>query len=94
MAVQVRIPTMFRRYTDGEATLQVEPGTIADVIDQIERRHPGIRQQLLTEQGELHRFVNIYVNDEDARYLDRLDTKVTDGDTVALLPSVAGGGPS
>jgi MoaD family protein len=91
LAVEVRIPTVFRRYTQGNAVVQLEPGTIADLIDQLDRRYPGMKQQLLAESGELHRFVNVYVNDEDARYLDKLDTKVNEGDTVSLLPSVAGG---
>ena len=91
MAVEVRIPTVFRRFTDNEAVLNVEGGTIADVIDQIDARHPGFKEQLMTGEGELHRFINIYVNDEDARYLEKLDTKVSEGDTVSLLPSVAGG---
>lgn len=91
MAVEVRIPTVFRRYTGGKSEVDLKPGTVAGLIDQLESRFPGVREQLMTESGELHRFVNVYVNDEDARYLDRLDTKVTDGDKVALLPSVAGG---
>lgn len=95
MAVEVRIPTMFRRYTEGRAEVDLDPGTIADLIDQLDARFPGVKGQLVTDSGELHRFVNVYVNDEDARYLDKLHTKVTDGDKVALLPSVAGGaGPS
>ena len=93
MPVEVKIPTVFRKFTDNESTVQLQPGTIADLIDQLESRYPGIRGQLMTDAGELHRFVNIYVNDEDARYLDKLDTKVTEGDTVSLLPSVAGGAP-
>lgn len=91
MAVEVRIPTVFRKFTRDRPVVEVEPGTIADVIDQLDAQHPGIKEQLLTEEGELHRFVNVYVNDEDARYLEKLDTKVSEGDTVALLPSVAGG---
>ena len=91
MAVEVRIPTVFRKFTDGSPTVQLEAGSIADLVDQLEARHPGMREQLLTSEGQLHRFVNVYVNDEDARYLDKLDTKVADGDTVSLLPSVAGG---
>ena len=91
MAVEVRIPTVFRKFTDGNSTLELEAGTIADLVEQLEARHPGMREQLLTPDGGLHRFVNVYVNDEDARYLDKLDTKVADGDTVSLLPSVAGG---
>lgn len=91
MAVEVRIPTVFRKFTEGRSAVELEPGTIGDLVDQLESRHPGMREQLLTSEGQLHRFVNVYVNDEDARYLDKLDTKVTDGDTVSLLPSVAGG---
>lgn len=91
MAVEVRIPTVFRKFTDGESVVEVKPGTISDLVDQLENRYPGIRSQLLTDNGELHRFVNVYVNDEDARYLDKLGTKVDEGDTVSLLPSVAGG---
>jgi molybdopterin synthase sulfur carrier subunit len=91
VAVEVRIPTVFRKFTDGESVVEVKPGTISDLVDQLENRYPGIRSQLLTDNGELHRFVNVYVNDEDARYLDKLGTKVDEGDTVSLLPSVAGG---
>ena len=91
MAVEVRIPTVLRKFTRGDAVVELEPGTIADLIDQLEKRYPGMKQQLMTEQGDLHRFVNVYVNDEDARYLEKLDTKVSEGDRVALLPSVAGG---
>ncbi|MGH2757678.1 MAG: ubiquitin-like small modifier protein 1 [Actinomycetota bacterium] len=91
MSVQVRIPTVFRRFTGDRSVIEVEPGTISQVIDQLEIQHPGLKEQLMTAEGQLHRFVNIYVNDEDARYLDKLDTKVTEGDTVSLLPSVAGG---
>ena len=91
MSVHVRIPTVLRKFTDQQATVEVQPGTVSDVIQQLESRFPGLERQLLTEEGELHRFVNVYVNDEDARYLDGLDTKASDGDTVSVLPSVAGG---
>lgn len=91
MTVEVRIPTVFRRFTGEAAVVEVAPGTIADVIEQLDRQHPGFKAQLLTGEGELHRFVNVYVNDEDARYLDKLQTQVSEGDTVSLLPSVAGG---
>jgi sulfur-carrier protein len=93
VSVQVRIPTIFRKFTDGTPVLELEPGTVADLVDQIDGKYPGFKEQVITEAGELHRFVNVYVNDEDARYLDKLDTKVADGDTVSLLPSVAGGAP-
>ncbi len=91
MAVEVKIPTVFRKYTGNEATVELDPGTVGELIDQLEARYPGFKEQLVTEDGQLHRFVNVYVNDEDARYLDKLDTKVSEGDKVSLLPSVAGG---
>jgi MoaD family protein len=91
VAVQVRIPTVFRKYTDGQSTVELDAGTIGDLVSQLESRYPGMKDQMLTGDGRLHRFVNVYVNDEDARYLDKLDTEVGDGDTVSILPSVAGG---
>ena len=91
MAVEVKIPTVFRKFTDNEATVEVSPGTIGELIEQLGERYPGLKDQLLTDEGQLHRFVNVYVNDEDARYLEKLDTKVSEGDKVSLLPSVAGG---
>lgn len=91
MSVQVRIPTVFRKYTNQQPVIEVQPGTVGGLIDQLEARHRGLKGQILAGEGELHRFVNIYLNDEDVRYLDGLDTKVSEGDTVSLLPSVAGG---
>ena len=91
MAVEVKIPTVFRKFTSNEATVELDPGTIGELIDQLGERYPGLKDQLLADDGQLHRFVNVYVNDEDARYLDKLDTKVSEGDKVSLLPSVAGG---
>ena len=91
MAVEVRIPTVFRKYTQGRSLVEVEGGTLSDVIEQLNTTFPGFKEQVLTESGDLHRFVNVYLNDEDVRYLEKLGTKVSDGDTVSLLPSVAGG---
>jgi sulfur-carrier protein len=91
VSVEVRIPTVFRKFTAGEPVVELQPGTIADLIDELDRHYPGMKKQLMAEEGKLHRFVNVYVNDEDARYLDRLDTTVSEGDVVSLLPSVAGG---
>lgn len=91
MPVEVRIPTIFRKFTDGQNVVQAEAGSIEAIIHQLEARYPGLKDQLITPEGDLHRFVNVYVNDEDARYLDKLSTNVGDGDTVSLLPSVAGG---
>lgn len=91
MAVEVRIPTVFRKFTNNQAVAEVDAGTIAELIDRLDKEFPGFREQVLTESGDLHRYVNVYVNDEDARYLDKLATEVNDGDVVSLLPSVAGG---
>lgn len=91
MAVEVRIPTVFRKFTNGQSVVEVRPGTISELVDELEKRYPALKGQLRTDDGELHRFVNVYVNDEDARYLEHLSTKVDEGDTVSLLPSVAGG---
>lgn len=91
MAVEVRIPTVFRKFTGGEASAEVQPGTLGTMIDELGERYPGFREQVMTEQGELHRYVNVYVNDEDARYLGKLETPLSEGDVVSLLPSVAGG---
>lgn len=91
MAVEVRIPTVLRKFTAGESAVEVAPGTVRDVIDQLNQRFPGLKGQMLNPDGGLHRFVNVYVNDEDVRYLDALDTKVDEGETVSVLPSVAGG---
>jgi sulfur-carrier protein len=91
VSVEVRIPTVFRRFTNQEAVAQLEPGTIADLVTQLDHRYPGIGSQLLAEDRQLHRFVNVYLNDEDIRYLNKLETEASEGDTVSLLPSVAGG---
>jgi molybdopterin synthase sulfur carrier subunit len=91
LSVEVRIPTVFRKFTAGESVVDLQPGTIADLIEELDQQYPGMKGQLIAGEGQLHRFVNVYVNDEDARYLDRLDTKVSEGDVVSLLPSVAGG---
>ena len=91
MSVEVRIPTVLRKLTGGESQVELEPGTVGELIGQLDERYPGFRGQVLTQDGSLHRFVNVYLNDEDIRYIERLDTKVTEGDTVSLLPSVAGG---
>ena len=90
MAIEVRVPTILRTYTDGEKAVPAEGGSLGDVIDNLETNHPGIKERLV-EGEDLRRFVNVYVNDEDVRYLEKLDTKASEGDVVSLLPSVAGG---
>jgi len=89
--VDVRLPTVLRNHAGGKSTVTAEGATIGEVLADLERQFPGFAGQVLTEDGALHRFVNVYVQDDDVRYLDKLDTKVSDGDTVSILPAVAGG---
>lgn len=91
MSIDVRVPTVLRQHTAGEAKVPAEGATLAEVIDDLERRHPGIKDRLVDERGGLHRFINLYVNDEDVRYLAGIDTPIEAGDTVSILPAVAGG---
>jgi molybdopterin synthase sulfur carrier subunit len=89
--VDVRLPTVLRSQTGGQSTVTVEGSTIGDVLRGLVAEYPGMAGQLLNEDGTLHRFVNVYVNDDDVRYLSLLDTPVTAGDEVSILPAVAGG---
>ncbi len=91
MAVNVRIPTTMRPLTGGEKQVALEPGSLADVISALDAAHPGMGDRLLDEDGALRKFVNVFVDDDDVRYLDGLDTKVGDGITVSIIPAVAGG---
>lgn len=90
MAIQVRIPTILRTYTGGERVVDSSGSTVTELIDQLETDHAGIKERLI-DNGEARRFVNIYVNDEDIRFTGNLATPVADGDTVVILPAVAGG---
>jgi sulfur-carrier protein len=90
MAVEVRIPTILRQYTGGAKTVEGSGDTLSALIDDLESRHQGLRDRLI-ENGELRRFVNVYLNDEDIRFLDGLKTPVSDGDSITVLPAVAGG---
>jgi sulfur-carrier protein len=90
MSVEVRIPTILRQYTDGEKAVEGKGSTLVELIDDLESRHPGLRARLVDEKG-LRRFVNVYLNDEDVRFLGGLETSVSDGDNVTVLPAVAGG---
>lgn len=90
MAIEVRIPTILRPYTDGERAVESVGGTVAELIDTLETAHAGIKDRLV-EDGAARRFVNIYVNDEDIRFTGNLETPLSDGDTVVILPAVAGG---
>jgi MoaD family protein len=90
MAITVSIPTILRTHTGGEKSVEAAGGTLAEVIDNLESNHGGLKSRLVKD-GVLHRFVNIYVNDEDVRFAGGLEAKVADGDNVTILPAVAGG---
>ncbi|GAB2858683.1 MULTISPECIES: MoaD/ThiS family protein [Lentzea] len=90
MAVTVSIPTILRTHTGGEKSVSANGATLAEVIDDLENNHGGLKARLVKE-GALHRFVNVYVNDEDVRFAGGLEAAVKDGDNVTILPAVAGG---
>jgi MoaD family protein len=89
--VTVRLPTVLRAQAGGQATVAIEASTIGETLTTLVAEHPGLSGQVLNDDGTLHRFVNVYVNDDDVRYLSQLDTPVKDGDEVSILPAVAGG---
>ncbi len=91
MSVDVRLPTVLRPHAGGQSTVTATGDTIGEVLVDLVRSYPGMAGQVLTEDGTLHRFVNVYVDDDDVRYLEQLATKVPDGATVSILPAVAGG---
>jgi molybdopterin synthase sulfur carrier subunit len=91
MSATVRVPTTLRTLTAGASEVEVEGDTLADVITNLEGAHPGFKERLLDEEGNLRRFVNVFVADDDVRFLDGLDTKVPAGETVSIIPAVAGG---
>ena len=91
MAVEIKLPTVLRTQADGQATVAVEGATVGEVFTSLVDRYPGLRGNLLDDEGSLHKFVNVYKDDDDIRYLDGLDTKLADGDVLSILPAVAGG---
>ena len=94
MAIEVRIPTILRTYTGGDKAVSGSGASLAELIDDLEANHPGIKERLVEEKGggtDLRRFVNVYVNDEDVRFIGGLDAELSDGDQVVVLPAVAGG---
>ena len=91
MSVTVRVPTTLRTLTGGAPTVDVDGATLADVLEALEGAHPGFRDRLLDDDGRLRRFVNVFVADDDVRFLDGLATPVPDGETVSIVPAVAGG---
>ncbi|GGL71851.1 molybdopterin synthase sulfur carrier subunit [Streptomyces fumigatiscleroticus] len=90
MAIEVRIPTILRPYTDGQKAVEGNGNTLAELFADLETRHAGIRARIV-DGDQLRRFVNVYLNDEDVRFLEGINTKVSDGDNVTILPAVAGG---
>lgn len=91
MAVTIRVPTTLRTLTAGESEVQVEPGTVQAVLASLEAAHPGFAERLMDEDGNLRRFVNVFVDDDDVRFMDGLATDVPDGETLSIVPAVAGG---
>jgi molybdopterin converting factor small subunit len=88
---EVRLPTVLRQHAGGQATVKANGPTLSDVMGDLVRQFPGLSGQLLNDAGELQKFVNVYVNDDDVRYLDKMATAVGDDDVVSILPAVAGG---
>ncbi|MFJ2646340.1 MoaD/ThiS family protein [Streptomyces sp. NPDC087420] len=95
MAIEVRIPTILRTYTDGAKAVEGTGDTLSDLFADLDTRHAGIRERLIDPAAgnQLRRFVNVYLNDEDVRFLDGISTSLSDGDSVTILPAVAGGAP-
>lgn len=91
MAVEVRLPTLLRVHADGAASVSADGATIGQVFTALTAAYPGLSDQLIDAEGVLHRFVNVYVNDDDIRYSGALETPVTERDVVSILPAVAGG---
>jgi molybdopterin synthase sulfur carrier subunit len=91
MAVSVRIPTILRTYTDGESEVSAEGATLTEVLDDLDARYPGVKGRIVDEDGKLRRFVNVYVGNDDVRFLDDLRTATPDGTQISVIPAVAGG---
>ncbi|CAB4553974.1 unannotated protein [freshwater metagenome] len=91
MTVSIRIPTTLRTLTGGSSEVQVEGATVGEALQSLEAAHPGFKERLFDDEGGLRRFVNVFVADDDVRYLDGVNTPVPDGETIAIIPAVAGG---
>ncbi|MGE3806030.1 MAG: ubiquitin-like small modifier protein 1 [Gemmataceae bacterium] len=90
MSIRVHIPTPMRQHTDGQAVVEVTGNSVQSALDELGKKHPGISQRIF-DNGQVRRFINVYLNDEDIRYLDSLATAVKDGDELSIIPAVAGG---
>lgn len=91
MSVKVRIPTPLRRFTAGAEEVMVEGSTVGAIVEQLEQSHPGIKERLCDDTGKVRRFVNLFVNGDDIRFLNSLDTPVKAGDELSIVPAIAGG---
>lgn len=91
MSIEVRIPTILRQHTGGQKVVTGTGDTIDELFTNLDAEHAGLRKRVVTDEGKLQKFVNVYVNDEDVRFIDGLTTKLSDGDSVTILPAVAGG---
>ncbi len=91
MPVEVRLPTLLRSAAGGRSQVEVDGASVGEVLSSLQREYPALTGQLLTDEGVLHRFVNVYLDDDDVRYLDGLATKVSDESVISILPAVAGG---
>ena len=91
MPAKVRIPTPLRKLTNNEELIEVSAATIGDAINELQTRFPGIKERLLDDTGGVRRFVNVYLNEEDIRFLENQQTKIKDGDEISIIPAIAGG---
>jgi molybdopterin synthase sulfur carrier subunit len=91
VSITVRLPTVLRPQANGQSTVDVAGASVGDVVSSLVAEYPGLQSNLLDDAGKVRKFINIYINDEDIRFLDQLDTAVAEGDEVAILPAVAGG---
>lgn len=91
MSVTVRVPTPLRSFTNGAEEVPIEGNTIQEIVDNMEANHRGIKERICDENGKIRRFLNVYINDEDIRFLQNQNTAVKDGDTISIVPAIAGG---
>jgi molybdopterin converting factor small subunit len=91
MSVSVRIPTILRSYTNGESEVDADGGTVAEVLESLDTSYPGIKARILDDEGSIRRFVNVYVGNDDVRFLEALDTSTPEGAQISVIPAVAGG---
>ena len=91
MSIKVKVPTQLRSFTGGRDQVEIAGGTVSEALAELGKNHPGVLERILDEDGTIRRFVNVYLDDENVRFLDGLDTKLGEGDVLAIIPAVAGG---